>query len=91
MRREEISLAAGDSVAVPVYLPAGIWQVSCRTDPSSASVALQITLEGKTLISPDHLTISTEVPGWHTIRISSAAASANVQLQGIQIEQAPQA
>jgi len=91
VRREEISLAAGDSVAIPVYLPAGMWQVSCRTDPSSASVALQITLEGKTLISPDHLTISTQVPGWHTIRISSAEASANVQLQGIKIEQAPQA
>ncbi len=76
---------------MPVYLPAGTWQLSCRTDPSSASVALQITLEGKTLISPDHLTISTGEPGWHIIRISSAKASANVQLQGIQIEQAPQA
>jgi len=91
LRREEISLAAGDSVAVPVYLPAGMWQVSCRTDPPGASVTLQITLEGKTLISPDRLTISTQVPGWHTIRISSAEASANVHLQGIQIEQAPQA
>ncbi len=91
VRREEISLAAGDSVSMPVYLPTGMWQLSCRTNPPSASVTLQITLAGKTLISPGHLTISTEVAGWHTIRISSAAASANVQLQGLQIEQAPQA
>jgi len=79
-----------------------MWQVSCRTNPPSASVTLQITLAGRTLISPDplagrtlispdRLTISTQAGGWHTIRISSAAASANVQLRGIQIEQAPQA
>jgi len=68
-----------------------MWQVSCRTDPPNANVTLQVTLKGKTLISPDHLTISTQVPGWHTIRISSAEASTNMQLHGIQIEQAPQA
>ncbi len=90
-RREEITISPGDFVVLPVYLPPGTWQVSALASPSADTLTLELKLGEGTLVGLTRLAVSTTAPGWYTVRLSSAKASANVQLQGIQIEQAPQA
>ncbi len=91
LRREEITISPGDFVVLPVYLPAGTWQVSALASPSADTLTLELKLDQGTLVGLTHLTVSTAAPGWHTIRISTAQASEALRFEGLQIELSPQA
>ncbi len=90
VRRDDVVIGPGDSVVVPLFLPAGTWAITAAAVPASSTLNLTFRLGEKTLVGAGRLTVSMTQAGWHMIRLSAAEASGEVRPQGIRVEKALQ-
>ena len=91
LRREQVALAPGDSLELPLYLPAGAWAVTSLPSPLSASAQARLDETPVEVDSFGGLTLHTATPGWHRLRLQAPPTGKPWTLEFLRVEAAPPA
>lgn len=88
--REEVKLGPEDVVVLPVFLPAGAWQLTAQSQPQDAQLHLTTELGEDTMEGVGTLSIAVGQGGWHQIRVTAPQVSEVIELQGFTVAALPQ-
>jgi len=90
LRRREVTLAPGDSVSLPVYLPSGAWTLA----PQPAQPELTVMLDGKGPLPLDDSGVLSlgrlPADGWHTISLQLSDKGRPFTLERLLLRLEPQ-
>jgi len=89
LRRENIVLSAGDTMVLPLYLPAGSWSLTlfCGEHAQQLSVRLddrQLSFLPERAAS---LAVSTPQPGWHRLSLELGEGAPEVPVGWLRLEE----
>ncbi len=90
LARREVMVGAQDVAVLPVFLPAGVWQVVAVCQPNDAQLHLVVQIGQQRVEALDEISIAVGKDGWHQIRITVPGASEAVQFHGVIITALPQ-
>ena len=85
--REEVKLGPEDAIMLPIFLPAGAWQLTVNCQPADAQLRLATEVGEGITEGPGQLALAAGEAAWHQIRITAPQA---VQLQSVTITAMPE-
>jgi len=91
LARREVMVGPQDVAVLPVFLPAGVWQVAAVCQPNDAQLHLVVQIDQQRVEAVNEISVAVGKDGWHQIQIMGAPDWDTVQIEGIAITAAPPA
>jgi len=92
---QSITLAAGDTVAYPVFLPKGTWRLTLGIPDAGAKILVSFdgSADAQVEITPkcEPVLIGPLTEGWHKLRLRTPADQPPVRLEGLTFSEGPAA
>ncbi len=83
--REAVKIERDDAAVLPVFVPAGAWQVRVDCQPEDAGLRVAAEVGEETIEGIGEISLAVGQAGWHRIRITAPQTAQVILLKGITV------